>query len=190
MQESSDPGDIMTIPVGTKLRMEESSAVEELLGEFLSERGSIRDDAALAHDDLQSGIGRLLQKNGVDISYAVPFADVGLPPGTGIFDLVATMGDVLTIVEVCEDASEAALAVIDSHMTALRASNVQCKVFMAIDVMNGSALLSSALGKTVKPIMTEGDMGVILADATFMIVCSNYEQLSLEEMPEFLFMRG
>ncbi|MBI2855574.1 MAG: hypothetical protein HYX93_01860 [Chloroflexi bacterium] len=189
MQKSSDPGGILSIPVGTRLRLEESAALEDLVGTFMDQTAEARGNAALAHNDLQKDIGQLLQQHGIDTSYAVPFADVGLAQGTGAFDIVGTMKEVLTIVEVYTDASEAALEVMDSHMTALRASNVHCKVFLAIDVMNGATLVSGGLRGTVKRLMTELDMGVILGDANFLVVCSNHQQLVLEEMPEFLFKR-
>ena len=190
MQESSDPGGMLDMPTGTKLSLEESAALDELLGDLMVQIAVQRGDVCLTDDGFQNDIGQLLQQNSTYISHAVPFAEIGLTSRDGTFDIVVRMRELPTIVEVCSEASAATLETMYDHLSALKSANVQCKVFLAIDVMSGGALLSGVMREFVKMLMTDLDMGVILGDASLMIICSNHHQLMLEEMPEFLFARG
>ena len=164
--------------------------MEEIVGSLIQQIDQGRSQGSLTHDELQRAIGQLLQQSGAVVAYAVPFADVGLTPGEGVFDVVATGGEVPTLVEVYSDATEDSLEVMRRHIDALRVSSVRGKLFLAVDILDSVPVALGALKDAVKRLMVEHDMGVMLVDIGFAMVCHNYDQLILDEMPELLYLRG
>jgi len=106
-----------------------------------------------------------------------------------VFDIVASEGDQLRIIEVKPTFSHSDLDKMYGHISALRASDVHGKLYMGIDILKQFDLVSGALREGVKELMTNEGMGAILADDLLVIICDSYDQLILEEMPTLLFPR-
>ena len=75
-------------------------------------------------------------------------------------------------------------------MVALQQSAIDHKVFLGVDVITGGELLSGDISKSLKLLMDENGLGIILTDNTFALVCQNFDQLLLEEMPDLLYLRA
>ena len=181
---------ILDIIPGTKLRIEESAAVEDLFGYLLSQVAEERRGASITHDSLQNTIGQFLQKAGVEVAYRTPLGIGEAGSGRNVFDIVAREADQLKIIEVRATVSQSDLDEMDGHLSTLRASGVHCKLYLGIDILNQFELVSGALRQGVKELMINEGMGAILADDLLVVVCDSYDQLRLDEMPTFLFGNG
>ena len=76
---------------------------------------------------------------------------------------------------------------IPSLLSQLSASGAEGRLYLATDILNGNNLVLGPLTSVVRGLMEQDGMGVILADKLFILICENYDQLMLEEMPHFIF---
>jgi len=190
MTEFNDPGTILDIPAGTSLNFEESSAVEDILGNFVEEASSDRDGTVLSQEDCAAHIGEILKSNGDEVSFNVQAASLGLQSLKESFDIVGTVNDSPAIVEVVSQVSNSHLETVKLKMDLLQQSAVAHKVFLGVDVITGGELLSGGISRALKSLMEERGLGVILTDTTFALICQNFDQLLLEEMPDLLYRRA
>ena len=187
MQQPNTNEGILDIIPGTKLRIEESAAMEELYSYMLSQIAEERGDASPTHDSLQNAIGQFLQKAGAEVAYRAPLGTGGAGSERSVFDIVAREGDQLRIIEVQVIVSQGDLDKMYGHLSDLRASDTHGKLYLGIDILDQFDLVSGALRQGVKELMTNEGMGAILADDLLVVVCDSYDQLMLDEMPTFLF---
>ena len=189
MQRPDDNEGILDIVPGTKLSIEESAAVEEIFGQLLSQVAEEREDDSPTADHLRDAIGQFLQKAGAEVAYSAPLGGTsGAGPERSVFDIVASDGDQVRIIQVKATVSQSGLDEMQGHLTALRASDVRGKLYLGTDILNQFELLSGALRQSVKELMTNKGMGAILADDLMVMVCDSYDQLMLDEMPTLLFL--
>ena len=190
MQQSDTNEGIIDIPPGTELRMEESAAMEELFTYLLSQVDEERGDASPDHDSLQSAIGQFLQKAGAEVAYGAPLGTSGAGPEGSVFDIVASGDDQLRLIEVTDAISQGDLDKMYGHLSALQASAENGKLYLGTDILKQFDLISGPLRQRVKDLMVNEGMGAILADELLVVVCDNYDQLMLDQMPTFLFLNG
>lgn len=187
MQQSDSNEGILDIIPGTKLSLEESAAVEEVISYLLSQAAEERGDAPPTDDSLRNAIGQILQKAGAEVAYRAPLGTGGAGPERSVFDIVASEGGQLRIIEVKATVSQSDLDKMHGHLSALRASDVHGKLYLGIDILNQFDLVSGAMRQAMKELMTNEGMGAILADDLLVVVCDTYDQLMLDEMPTLLF---
>ena len=190
MTEFNDPGNILDIPAGTSLNFEESSSVEDALGYFVEEASSDRDGIVLSKEDCAKYIGEILKSNGNEVEFGVQYASLGIHASNESFDIVGTVGGSPAIVEVVSRVADSDLDSVRLKMGSLEKSAIGHKVFLGVDVITGGELLSGDISRSLKLLMDESGLGIILADTTFVLVCQNFDQLLLEEMPDLLYLRA
>ena len=83
--------------------------------------------------------------------------------------------------------SQSDLDNIHGLLAQLRAAGMQGRLYLATDILNGNNLVLGPLSRSVKTLMEQEGIGIILADKLFILMCQNYDQLMLEEMPHFVF---
>ena len=179
---------ILDITPGTELRIEESSAVEDMFGFLLSQIAEERGDDSPTDHDLQKAIVHFLQKAGADVAYGTTIGTSGSGLGKSVFDIVAREDGHLRMIEVKVTVSQDDMDKMYGQLSTLRASGVDGKLYLGIDILNQFDLVSGILRQRVKELMTNEGMGVILADNLLMVVCDSFGQLTLDEMPTFLFL--
>jgi len=190
MMEFNDPGNILDIPAGTSLNFEESSAVEDALSYFVEEASSDRDGIVLSGEDCAKYIGEILKSNGNDVEFEVQATSLGLPSSNERFDIVGIVSGSPAIVEIVSRVSDSDLESIRLKMGALENLTIGHKVFLGVDVITGGELLAGNISRSLKSLMDESGLGIILTDTTFALVCQNFDQLLLEEMPDLLYLRA
>jgi hypothetical protein len=188
MQQSDSNQGILEIPPGTKLRFEESSGVEEVYSYLLSQIAEERGDTPPSQDSLRDTIGKFLQDAGAEVAYGAPLGTDEAGPERSVFDIVASEGDQLRIVEVTDTVSQSYLDKMQDHLDTLRESDVHGKLYLGIDALNQFDIVSGALRTRVKELMTSEGLGIILADELLMVICDSHDQLLLDEMPTFFFL--
>ncbi len=181
---------MLDIPPGTKLKLEESAAVEELFSNLVDEAAELRGDTTPTRITLRNSIGRYLEWAGADIAYEAAIPTEEYRPQAKIFDIVANEDDWLRIVEIKDTISSHELDDMQNLLPQLRTSGVEGKIYLATDIFNGFDLVSGRLRDTVIRLMSEEDMGVILADELIVVICDNYDQLMMDAMPTILFGLG
>ena len=127
---------------------------------------------------------------GSNVAYQSPVGSGGAGSENSVFDVIASQGDQLRIVQVEATVSHSSLDTMRGHISALRASGAQGQLYIGIDVLSQFDLVSGTLRDGVKELMTDEGMGAILADELLVVVCDNYDQLIMDEMPTFLFPTG
>lgn len=190
MQQNNSGDGVLDIPPGTKLKLEESAAVEELFSNLVDEAAELRGDTTPTRYTLRNSIGRYLEWAGSDITYeaAIPTQEHQGPEK--IFDIVANEDDWLRIVEIKDTISSDELDDMQNLLPQLRTSGIEGKLYLATDIFNGFDLVSGRLRDTVNRLMSEEGMGVILADEMIVVICDNYDQLMMDDMPTILFGLG
>ena len=187
MQQNNSGDGILDIPPGTKLKLEESAAVEELFSNLVDQAAELRGDIVPSRQALRDSIGRYLEWFGADITYEATIPTEGHQGSSRIFDLVANEDDWLRIVEIKEAISTDELDDMQNLLSQLRTSGIEGKLYLATDIFNGFDLVSGQLRETVNHLMSAEDMGVILADELLVVICDNYAQLMMDDMPTILF---
>ena len=79
--------------------------------------------------------------------------------------------------------SQSGLDDVYSLLAKLRAADVQGRLYLATDILNGNSLVLGPLTQAIKRLMDVEGVGVILVDKLFILICQNHDQLMLEEMP-------
>ena len=181
---------MLDIPPGTKLKLEESAAVEELFSNLVDEAAELRGDTIPTRNTLRNSIGRYLEWAGADVTYEAAIPTQEYQDTAKIFDIVANEDDWLRIVEIKDAISSNELDDMQNLLPQLRTFGVRGKLYLATDVFNGFDLVSGRLRDTVNRLMSEEDMGVILADEMIIVICDNYDQLMMDDMPTILFGLG
>ena len=186
MQQPDVTESIMETPAGSRLGIEESAAIEEAIAFMLDEASQDRDgEDFLSRDGLQTCVSNIMEQVGMEVVRDAPLAAGGSSEAT--LDIVANADGRQTIVRLEENPSLEDLDNVRGLLAQLRASDVQGRLYLATDILNGNNLVLGPLSGTVKELMVEEGMGVILADKLFILMCHNYDQLMLDEMPHFIF---
>ena len=187
MQQPDVTESIMETPAGSRLGIEESAAIEEAIAFMLDEASQDRDgEDFLSRDGLQTCVSNIMEQVGMEVVCDAPLA-LGGDPSEATLDIVATAGGRQTIVRLEENPSLEDLDTVRGLLAQLRASDVQGRLYLATDILNGNNLVLGPLSGVVKELMVEEGIGIILADKLFILMCHNYDQLMLDEMPHFVF---
>lgn len=187
MQSSDTNGNVLDIIPGTKLRIEESAAIEDVFGFLLSQIAQGRGDSSPSHTSLCDAIGKFLENRGSHVEYRAPIlVGVANPQGT-VFDVIERMDDKLSIIQVTTTVSQDDIDGMHGHINGLRTSGILGKLYFGTDILTQGDLVSGTFSGQVKDLLTNQGVGVILADDLFVAVCENFDQLMLDEMPTFLF---
>ena len=186
MQQPDVTESIMETPAGSRLGIEESAAIEEAIAFMLDEASQDRDgEDFLSRDGLQTCVSSIMEQVGMEVVRDAPLAAGGSSGAT--LDIVANADGRQTIVRLEENPSLEDLDNVRGLLAQLRASDVQGRLYLATDILNGNNLVLGPLSGTVKELMVEEGIGIILADKLFILMCHNYDQLMLDEMPHFIF---
>ena len=178
---------IMETPAGSRLGIEESAAIEEAIAFMLDEASQDRDgEDFLSRDGLQTYVSQIMQQVGMEVTCDAPLAASGTS-SEATLDIVANAEGQQTIVRLEENPSPEDLDDISGLLAQLKAAGMQGRLYLATDILNGNVLVLGPLSGRVKELMVEEGVGIILADKLFILMCHNYDQLMLDEMPHFIF---
>ena len=187
MRSSDTNENVLDIWPGTKLRIEESAAIEEVFGFLLSQIAQGRGDSSPSHASLCHAIGKFLQSRGSQVEYRAPILVGGTDPQETLFDVISRGDDQLKVIQVTTAVSQSDLDRMHGHINGLGTSGVMGKLYFGTDILTQGDLVSGTFSGQVKELLTNQGVGVILADDLFVTVCENFDQLMLDEMPLFLF---
>lgn len=177
---------IMETPAGSRLGIEESAAIEEAIAFMLDEASQDRDgEDFLSRDGLQTYVSTIMQQVGMEVVCDAPLAAGGSSEVT--LDIVANADGQQTIVRLEENPSLEDLDNVRGLLAQLKAAETQGRLYLATDILNGNNLVLGPLSGRVKDLMVEEGVGIILVDKLFILMCHNYDQLMLDEMPHFVF---
>ena len=179
---------MMETPAGSRLGFEESAAIEEAIAFMLDEASQDRDgEDYLSRDGLLTYISKVMEQVGMEVICDAPLAPGGAGSSEATLDIVATADGRQIIVCLEENPSLEDLDNVRGLLAQLKATGMQGRLYLATDILNGNVLVLGPLSGGVKELMVEEGVGVILADKLFILMCHNYDQLMLDEMPHFVF---
>ena len=188
MQQPEVTESIMETPAGSRLGIEESAAIEDALTFMLDEASQDRDgEDYLSRDGLQTYMSTVMQQAGMEVVCDAPLAASGSGSSEVTLDIVANADGLQSIVRLEAEPSQSGLDEVYGLLTQLRAADVQGRLYLATDILNGNSLVLGPLTQAIKSLMEVEGVGVILVDKLFILICQNHDQLMLEEMPHFIF---
>ena len=188
MQQPEVTESIMETPAGSRLGIEESAAIEDALTFMLDEASQDRDgEDFLSRDDLQTYMSAIMQQVGMEVVCDAPLAASGSGSSEVTLDIVANADGLQSIVRLEAEPSQSGLDELSSLLAQLRTADVQGRLYLATDILNGNTLVLGPLTRAIKSLMDVEGVGVILVDKLFILICQNHDQLMLEEMPHFIF---
>ena len=188
MQQPEVTESIMETPAGSRLGIEESAAIEDALTFMLDEASQDRDgEDFLSRDDLQTYMSAIMQQVGMEVVCDAPLAASGSGSSEVTLDIVANADGLQSIVRLEAEPSQSGLDELNGLLGQLRAADVQGRLYLATDILNGNSLVLGPLTRAIKSLMDVEGVGVILVDKLFILICQNHDQLMLEEMPHFIF---
>lgn len=168
--------------LNVKERREAIKILRQLYQAALSRRGF-----PLSHNNLQSTMGLFFKLFGYSVEYEIGFYPDKFHREPVRFDLVATKGKKRIIIEVKDTVSSKDLGQVHGYADMLQINKFRALVFLGTDILKYGEIVSGTIGKMVKELMERENVGIILVDKYFMILCHTYNQLALVEMPEFWF---
>ena len=188
MQQPEVTESIMETPAGSRLGIEESAAIEDALTFMLDEASQDRDgEDFLSRDDLQTYMSAIMQQVGMEVVCDAPLAASGSGSSEVTLDIVANADGLQSIVRLEAEPSQSGLDELSSLLAQLRTADMQGRLYLATDILNGNTLVLGPLTRAIKSLMDVEGVGVILVDKLFILICQNHDQLMLEEMPHFIF---
>ncbi len=188
MQQPQVTESIMETPAGSRLGIEESAAIEDALTFMLDEASQDRDgEDFLSREGLQTYMSTIMQQVGMEVVCDAPLAASGAGSSEVTLDIVANADGLQSIVRLEAEPSQSGLDELRSLLGQLRAADVQGRLYLATDILNGNSLVLGPLTRAIKSLMEVEGVGVILVDKLFILICQNHDQLMLEEMPHFIF---
>ena len=188
MQQPEVTESIMETPAGSRLGIEESAAIEDALTFMLDEASQDRDgEDFLSRDDLQTYMSAIMQQVGMEVVCDAPLAASGSGSSEVTLDIVANADGLQSIVRLEAEPSQSGLDELSSLLAQLRTADMQGRLYLGTDILNGNSLVLGPLTRAIKSLMDVEGVGVILVDKLFILICQNHNQLMLEEMPHFIF---
>ncbi len=188
MQQPEVTESIMETPAGSRLGIEESAAIEDALTFMLDEASQDRDgEDFLSREGLQTYMSAIMQQVGMDVECDAPLAASGSGSSEVTLDIVANADGLQSIVRLEAEPSQSGLDELSSLLAQLRTADMQGRLYLGTDILNGNTLVLGPLTRAVKSLMEVEGVGVILVDKLFILICQNHDQLMLEEMPHFIF---
>ena len=188
MQQPEVTESIMETPAGSRLGIEESAAIEDALTFMLDEASQDRDgEDFLSRDDLQTYMSAIMQQVGMEVVCDAPLAASGSGSSEVTLDIVANADGLQSIVRLEAEPSQSGLDELSSLLAQLRTADMQGRLYLGTDILNGNSLVLGPLTRAIKSLMEVEGVGVILVDKLFILICQNHDQLMLEEMPHFIF---
>ena len=188
MQQPEVTESIMETPAGSRLGIEESAAIEDALTFMLDEASQDRDgEDFLSRDDLQTYMSAIMQQVGMEVVCDAPLAASGAGSSEVTLDIVANADGLQSIVRLEAEPSQSGLDELSSLLAQLRTADMQGRLYLGTDILNGNSLVLGPLTRAIKSLMEVEGVGVILVDKLFILICQNHDQLMLEEMPHFIF---
>ena len=188
MQQPEVTESIMETPAGSRLGIEESAAIEDALTFMLDEASQDRDgEDFLSRDDLQTYMSAIMQQVGMKVVCDAPLAASGSGSSEVTLDIVANADGLQSIVRLEAEPSQSGLDELSSLLAQLRTADMQGRLYLGTDILNGNSLVLGPLTRAIKSLMDVEGVGVILVDKLFILICQNHNQLMLEEMPHFIF---
>ena len=187
---ASDSGSVLDILAGTPLKLEESSAIEDVVSTFIDQIYSERpDDDYLTEKLLREALETLMTSNNYQIEHNTQYKNLFDTSTEGSFDIIAKLESSVSIITICSGPSDEEIANLDIQLNAIKSSGLNHKIYLAIDILNNIPILSGESSRSIKAMMLDQGMGVALVDSTVTILCDNHDQLLLDEMPSLLFLR-
>ena len=188
MQQPEVTESIMETPAGSRLGIEESAAIEDALTFMLDEASQDRDgEDFLSRDDLQTYMSAIMQQVGMEVVCDAPPPTGGAGSSEVTLDIVANADGLQSIVRLEAEPSQSGLDELSSLLAQLRTADMQGRLYLGTDILNGNSLVLGPLTRAIKSLMDVEGVGVILVDKLFILICQNHDQLMLEEMPHFIF---
>ncbi len=179
---------LLDVTAGTALTPEQAATLDSFVTMLMDGTREQRGQLLLSRDRLVTAIGLFLRQfPGIEIKYAEPFASLGFGSARSQFDIVATWGDEVSVVEVRDNVTSRDLEQIKNYLGTFRTLHPTGKLFLGTDVLNWPALLFGPLCGTVAELAAQEGMGVILADEEYAVICETWQQVTMESMPQFLF---
>lgn len=169
---------------GDTLDSQEAKQLGKVVANLLTAVAQRRRNILLYHDSLQNTIGMFLQLSGHAVQYEVPFESGG---ERVIFDIVAQRGKEELVVEVKDEITSRDMGQVYGYADILQLAREKAKVYLGTDVLNYERVLLGMTGEMMKELMEREHLRLILADKYFLIICDNYNQLVLTEMPHLFF---
>ena len=123
----------------------------------------------------------------MEVSLGVPISPGGGGSSDVVLDIIADWDGRKCLVQLKAEMGPDSLDGIPDLLSQLSATGAEGKLYVATDILNGNNLVLGPLTSVVRGLMEQDGMGVILADKLFILICENYAQLMLEEMPHFIF---
>ena len=190
MEQSNVTENVMETPAGSRLKIEESAAIEDALSFMIDEASSDRDgEDFLSRDGLQTYVTGIMEQVGMTVERDVPLAAGAAGSQEAVLDMVADWDSRKCIVRLEAELDESVPERLRGLLAQVKASQADGQLYLATDILNGNHLVGGILTSAVRDLMQQEGLGVILADKLFIIICQNYDQLMLEEMPHFIFPR-
>ena len=188
MQQPEATESIMETPAGSRLGIEESAAIEDALTFMLDEASQDRDgEETLSREGLQTYMSNIMQQVGMEVMCDAPLPTGGAGSSEMVLDVAANADGQQTMVRIEQTPSQSGLDEIYRLLAQLKAADVQGRLYLATDILNGNSLVLGPLTQAIKSLMDVEGVGVILVDKLFILICQNHDQLMLEEMPHFIF---
>jgi hypothetical protein len=118
------------------------------------------------------------------VRYEVPFhTGSGFVDERRVFDIVARKIEKTIIVEVKTAIKARDLGQAYGYSNALESANTKADLYLGADILTWGKLLMGTSRESIKEFMQREQMGVMLADKYWLVVCRNFQQLTGEEMP-------
>jgi len=175
---------LATVKPGQQLAVSQVKALGTMVAELLTEVSTRRKGILLVYDSLQNTLGLFFQMFNWRVEYEVRFERGNWDPERMVFDIVATKGRRVVIIEVKDVVSPRELGQVWGYTKAIQLSGEKAKVYLGSDILNYGDLVEGTRGSMIQELMAKENVGVILADKYVVLQFHNYRQLMLEEMPE------
>jgi hypothetical protein len=186
---ASDTGSVLDILAGTPLKLEESSAIEEVFSTFIDQIYAERpDESYLTEELIREALETLMTSNNYQVEHNVQYKTMFNTSVEGSFDIVSKQESSVSIITICSGPSNEEITNLGIQLDTIKSSGVNNKLYLAIDLLNNIPVLSGESSRSIKAMMVDKGMGIALVDSTLIILCDNHDQLLLDEMPSLLFL--
>ncbi|MFA5797126.1 MAG: element excision factor XisH family protein [Candidatus Woesearchaeota archaeon] len=164
----------------------EQKALAKILSDFLSGIHQRKRGYVYTHNRIMQETSAWFEYWGYDVAVEVPFSMGKFDAETVRFDLVAQKGKELVVIEVKDMMNKRDFGQLNYYADMLQKTKTKAKLYLAIDFLEIDDAMDdeTAMGEMVKEIMEREHIGLIFVDKIICVICDNYEQLSLQKMPD------
>jgi hypothetical protein len=173
---------------GDKLTSKETEYMAELFVRLVQNAQSSRKNLCYTHNRLKSDVGKWYEYCGWDVQYEVAFSGGGFSQDQFRFDVVASYKKDTDVIEIKDVLNIRDMGQVHGYANILQKHKVKAKLYLATDILNWGACVDDdeTIGETLKELMEQEDIGIIFIDKEYMIICDNYNQVIMEELPGWI----